>query len=599
MRANGEVRGIVMSEKVFELGLVMAGAVSAGAYTAGVMDFLFEALDEYEAARNSATWGGPRHAVRVPIMTGASAGGMTSAVSALHAFHDLEHVQAGAAPPAPARNRLYSSWVSEISIERLLETTDLTGPRRANGVLSALCSDVLDEIVERAFLLDGGVRTRNWIGRGDDRNLRLRLTLTNVRGVPYSFPIFGADQPERYGMLNHADFYEFIVGPGATSLGATGLDAARLDAPEWALFKTAALATGAFPIGLRPREIHRPNSDWYRSNGCVGYEDAANQCFVNIGPDSGFVEAPYAFVSVDGGTIDNEPLELARRYLAGGTVLHNDPNGDGANKAVVLIAPFPNFVKSPPADPIIKLTHLLPLIGSALIDQARFKPDELQKAADDTVFSRFMISPTREGNGSDEAKTYPIACGAMGGFSGFLHESFRRHDYLLGRRNAQAFLRWNFALPETNPLFAGAAIDRGRWLVRDAGAQTGSIAANADRGLAPKLFAAQVKDKPSVAGFPIIPLTDRLCEPIVIGTADMPRPDLVSLDDLKPRIEGRASAVVATLVDIDLQPYMASMNAFASEALRFGGRQFGAHIATELGVAQVKKALAELQAAFA
>ena len=87
--------------------------------------------------------------------------------------------------------------------------------------------------------------------------------------------------------------------------------------------------------------------------------------------------------------------------------------------------------------------------------------------------------------------------------------------------------------------------------------------------------------------------------PIVIGPTDMPRPDLVSLDDLKPRIEGRASAVVAALVDIDLQPYMASMNAFASEALRFGGRQFGAHIATELGVAQVKKALAELQAAFA
>jgi Patatin-like phospholipase len=595
-RTKGKDRGSAVSDNVFELGLVMAGAVSAGAYTAGVMDFLFEALDEYEAARKSTTWDGPRHVVRVPIMTGASAGGMTSAISALHAFHDLEHVRPEVAPPVPARNRLYSSWVSDISIQQLLEISDLQGPRQADGVLSALCCDVLDEIVERALVLDGAVRTRNWIGRGDDRSLC--VPLTNVRGVPYSFPIFGANQPERYGMLNHADFYEFVVGPGATSLGATGLDVARPDAPEWAIFKTVALATGAFPIGLRPRLIHRPNSDWYRSNGCVGYEDAADQCFVNIGPDSGFSEAPYAFVSVDGGTIDNEPLELARRYLAG-TALHNDPNGESANKAVVLIAPFPNFVKSPPADSIVKLTHLLPLIGSSLIDQARFKPDELHKAADDSVFSRFMISPTREGNGSDAAKRYPIACGAMGGFSGFLHESFRRHDYLLGRRNAQAFLRWNFALPETNPLFSGATIDRGRWLVRDAEAQTGSIAANADLGLAPKTFAPQVNGKPSVAGFPIIPLTDRLCEPIVIGPADMPRPDLVSLDDLKPRIERRASAVVGTLVNIDLRSYMASMNAFASEALRFGGRHFGAHIATELGVGQVKEALAELQAAFA
>ena len=32
------------SKGVFEIGLVLAGAVSAGAYTAGVIDFLLEAL---------------------------------------------------------------------------------------------------------------------------------------------------------------------------------------------------------------------------------------------------------------------------------------------------------------------------------------------------------------------------------------------------------------------------------------------------------------------------------------------------------------------------------------------------------------------------
>ena len=34
--------------KSFELGLVMAGAISAGAYTAGVVDFLLQALEEWE-----------------------------------------------------------------------------------------------------------------------------------------------------------------------------------------------------------------------------------------------------------------------------------------------------------------------------------------------------------------------------------------------------------------------------------------------------------------------------------------------------------------------------------------------------------------------
>ena len=92
-----------MANKVFEIGLTMAGAVSAGAYTAGVMDFLFDALDEYEAVRNTPDWDGPRHAVRVPIMTGASAGGMTAAMSALHAFRDLDHVQPGTSR-RPRRN---------------------------------------------------------------------------------------------------------------------------------------------------------------------------------------------------------------------------------------------------------------------------------------------------------------------------------------------------------------------------------------------------------------------------------------------------------------------------------------------------------------
>ena len=48
----------------FEIGLVMAGAVSAGAYTAGVIDFIYEALDAYYAARVQPDWNGPRHDVR-------------------------------------------------------------------------------------------------------------------------------------------------------------------------------------------------------------------------------------------------------------------------------------------------------------------------------------------------------------------------------------------------------------------------------------------------------------------------------------------------------------------------------------------------------
>ncbi|WP_374163184.1 hypothetical protein [Arcticibacter sp. MXS-1] len=36
----------------FHAGLCMAGAVSAGAYTAGVMDYLLEALENWERAKS-------------------------------------------------------------------------------------------------------------------------------------------------------------------------------------------------------------------------------------------------------------------------------------------------------------------------------------------------------------------------------------------------------------------------------------------------------------------------------------------------------------------------------------------------------------------
>ncbi len=36
------------TEPTFEIGLTMAGAVSAGAYSGGVLDFLLQALDAWE-----------------------------------------------------------------------------------------------------------------------------------------------------------------------------------------------------------------------------------------------------------------------------------------------------------------------------------------------------------------------------------------------------------------------------------------------------------------------------------------------------------------------------------------------------------------------
>jgi predicted acylesterase/phospholipase RssA len=552
------------SDRVFELGIVLAGAVSAGAYSAGVMDFLIEALDAFEAAKADPGWDGPTHVTRVPVMAGASAGGMTAAVAALQAFRDIAHV-----------------W---------------QGERSAQVVKSALCSDVLDEIVKAAFDMAGPVKIRNWLGRGDDRSLRVMMTLTNMRGVPYSFALYGEKSAERFGMLNHADYLDFRVGVAPASIDAVyPLDVTAGDDPNKALFGTAALATGAFPAGLAPRHIARAASDYLKA-GKVGYYDAQGQ-FVSIHPDSRLPSGTYSFVSVDGGTIDNEPLELARRYLTGqGPPAGQD--GQDADKAIVLIAPFPNYKDAPAADERDTVLHIVSGLASALIDQARFKPDELAQAANDKNFSRFVISPARPSNGNPMAAKYPIASGALGGFSGFLDESFRRHDYLLGRRNAQAFLRWNFALPETNPLFAGEKPVAPAWRVAEANGATGSLTARADAALPRKKFATTASGGETTFGLPIIPLTEAMRAPIEIGPAGQPRPGGLDLDVLHAMISKRVAKVVEILVDVDLRPETDALGPVFGLAVREGGRKFGAEVATRKANAIVDAAIRDLIQAF-
>jgi len=95
---------------------------------------------------------------------------------------------------------------------------------------------------------------------------------------------------------------------------------------------------------------------------------------------------------------------------------------------------------------------------SSLLQQVRFKMDELKLAQTPNVYSRFLIAPTRSA-GNNKKYKYPIASGVMGNFGGFLSKRFRKHDFQLGRRNCQKFLKDHFVIPledaKENPVFAG------------------------------------------------------------------------------------------------------------------------------------------------
>ena len=82
---------IQQDNNTFDIGLVLAGAVSAGAYSAGVIDFLIEAIDRWYAVRESEISRGvpferrlaPPHNVRLRAMSGSSAGSMVAALAAV------------------------------------------------------------------------------------------------------------------------------------------------------------------------------------------------------------------------------------------------------------------------------------------------------------------------------------------------------------------------------------------------------------------------------------------------------------------------------------------------------------------------------------
>jgi hypothetical protein len=170
----------------------------------------------------------------------------------------------------------------------------------------------------------------------------------------------------------------------------------------------------------------------------------------------------YHFLAVDGGTTDNEPIELARTALCG--INGSNPrDAHEANRAVLLIDPFAGRNQLGPAG-MTSFAHILGAISSAVIQQTRYDSRDLVLAADDRVFSRFMLTPQLGTKLGDKA----IASAGLGAFIGFACPDFMRYDYLLGRKNCQDFLRNSFLLAGDNPLF-GAWTDEQRQAFRTSG----------------------------------------------------------------------------------------------------------------------------------
>jgi hypothetical protein len=233
------------------------------------------------------------------------------------------------------------------------------------------------------------------------------------------------------------------------------------DTPAWAAFKDFACATAAFPLGFPARLLSRPLND-YRYRIVLLSDQDANGCATvsaqQLIPDwaaiqdwtpGGGIPVTYQFTSVDGGATNNEPIALARQAL-GGITKQNPRDGSVAQRAVLLIDPFAgSTTMAPPLDQDVPA--LAGALITTLLQQTRYDTRDIVLAGKPDVFSRFMISAYRNGRTGDAA----LATSGLGAFIGFASDLYRRHDYLLGRKNCQDFLRNTFVLPADNPIFGG------------------------------------------------------------------------------------------------------------------------------------------------
>jgi hypothetical protein len=153
-----------------------------------------------------------------------------------------------------------------------------------------------------------------------------------------------------------------------------------------------------------------------------------------------------------------------------------------------------------------------------------------------------MISPSRDSIPDARIRSH-LAGASVGGFGNFLAHEFRAHDFQLGRRNCQQFLRDVFGLPEDeldrNPFFETGWTKEARSHYR--------FVKGVDGLRRPPGSVPAAGDK---VYLPIIPLWGTAARDV--PQMEWPRYDPGRLDTLRGQVESRTHAVVRRLIDRDV-----------------------------------------------
>jgi hypothetical protein len=157
------------------LAITIAGAVSLGSYEAGV---LYEVLDAIHHHNNNPATA-PENRITIDVVTGASAGCMTGIILAQKLMYNADQFV------GPYDNPLYNIWVKRITLEELQD------PGEDEPALHSLFSSDLIETISREALLaryEGAPQeTHRHAAVGD--SIRVGAALTNLNGIAYGYEV--------------------------------------------------------------------------------------------------------------------------------------------------------------------------------------------------------------------------------------------------------------------------------------------------------------------------------------------------------------------------------------------------------------------------
>jgi hypothetical protein len=438
----------------FEIGLTLTGTVSAGAYTAGVVDFLIDALEEWEKAKTRcrslygndfSKWDTPWHDVLIKGLSGASGGGVTCGLILNSVGKTIQPIRQPTDVTPTIENDFYKTWVSMLGIDQLLATEDFDGKK----ITSLLNGDAIPDIADQILKPEN---FKNRIQRPyiDDHLVAL-MTLTNLTGIPYQLDYQGS-QIKSVMYFRHADYAKFELSPNATSQYK---DAYRLanDTKQvgfdenFARLKAACLCTCAFPGAFSAQPFSQLTE-------FLKFRPFENNLFPMTNP-------VFSFLNADGGILNTEPFKLLHDILMPDESGQNEQGAKDVVRSIIMVAPlivqetFSEDDQNLSAD---GLTTVLPEVVNAIRADALFNAEEISLAFNENVYSRFMIAPSRSsGPLATDFVTPAITATILADFGAFISPDFRQHDYFMGRRNTQQFLRRHFALPvkeiADNPVF--------------------------------------------------------------------------------------------------------------------------------------------------